>query len=95
VQSALRYTGERFPGIYRITDVCMCEYTSHGHCGVLDGGRVVNDRTLPYLARIAVSHAEAGADMVAPSDIAEGADIVMVKPARAYLDVIQRVREAV
>jgi porphobilinogen synthase len=166
VQSALRYTGEHFPDIYRITDVCMCEYTSHGHCGILKGSRVDNDRTLEYLARIAVSHAEAGADMAAPSDmmdgrvrairnaldakgyadipilsyaakycssfygpfreaadsapafgdrksyqmdyhnkkegikealtdIDEGADIVMVKPALAYLDVIQRVSDAV
>ncbi len=148
-----------------ITDVCLCEYTSHGHCGVVEGGEVLNDPTLEVLARVAVSHAEAGADIVAPSDmmdgrvgairqalddagfervgimsysakyassfyspfrdaarsspafgdrrsyqmdfrnarealreveldIAEGADIVMVKPALAYLDVIARVRES-
>ena len=148
-----------------ITDVCLCEYTSHGHCGVVEGGEVLNDPTLEILARVAVSHAEAGADIVAPSDmmdgrvgairqalddagfervgimsysakyassfyspfrdaarsspafgdrrsyqmdfrnarealreveldIAEGADIVMVKPALAYLDVIAKVRES-
>ncbi len=148
--------------VYIITDVCMCEYTSHGHCGILDGQYVNNDKTLEYLAKISVSHAKAGADMVAPSDmmdariaairhgldqcgfenvpimsyaakysssfygpfrdaagsapsfgdrksyqmdyhnkkealkevkldIAEGADIVMVKPALSYLDVINEV----
>ena len=147
-----------------ITDVCMCEYTSHGHCGILRGQTVDNDKTLDYLSRIALSHVEAGADMVAPSDMmdgrvlairraldgagrtdipimaysvkyasafygpfreaagsapsfgdrksyqmdphnlreglkeaaldaAEGADILMVKPALAYLDVIRAVRE--
>jgi porphobilinogen synthase len=55
-----------------ITDVCLCEYTSHGHCGVIQGETVDNDRTLPLLARMAVSHAEAGADVVAPSDMMDG-----------------------
>jgi porphobilinogen synthase len=166
IQRALRHSRERYPELYLITDVCMCEYTSHGHCGVLEGETVDNDRTLDYLARIALSHAQAGAQMVAPSDmmdgrvlairnalnrggygslpimsyaakycssfygpfreaagsapafgdrktyqmdyhnqregirealsdIEEGADIVMVKPALAYLDVIQRVSELV
>jgi porphobilinogen synthase len=166
VQKALRYTKEQYPEVYRITDVCMCEYTSHGHCGILHEETVHNDQTLDYLARIAVSHARAGADMVAPSDmmdgrifamrtaldkagylntpimsyaakycssyygpfrdaadstpsfgdrksyqmdwhnkkegikealtdIEEGADIVMVKPAIAYLDVIQSVKDCV
>ncbi len=58
--------------VYLVTDVCMCEYTSHGHCGILDGQTVDNDKTLEYLARIAVSHAQAGADMVAPSDMMDG-----------------------
>jgi len=166
VQQAVRRLKEAAPDLYVITDVCMCEYTSHGHCGALDeGGCVVNDVTLEMLAKTAVSHAEAGADMVAPSDmmdgrvaairaaldaegfedvpimaysakyasgyygpfreaadsapalgdrsgyqmdpangdeaireveldIEEGADLVMVKPALAYMDVIWRVKEA-
>ncbi|MDR3160519.1 MAG: porphobilinogen synthase [Spirochaetaceae bacterium] len=164
IQRALRHSREHYPELYLITDVCMCEYTSHGHCGVLEGETVDNDRTLDFLARIARSHARAGAHMVAPSDmmdgrvlairealdregfgqvpvmsyaakycssfygpfreaagsapafgdrrtyqmdyhnqreglrealsdIGEGADIVMVKPALAYLDVIRRVSE--
>ncbi|BDG59226.1 porphobilinogen synthase [Caldinitratiruptor microaerophilus] len=165
VQRAIREIKARFPEMYVITDVCLCEYTDHGHCGVVQDGRVANDPTLDLLAREALSHAEAGADMVAPSDmmdgrvaairkaldengfeeipimaysakyasayygpfrvaaqsaprfgdrrsyqmdppnarealkeveldIAEGADIVMVKPALAYLDVLWRVKEA-
>lgn len=165
IQTALRYTAEHYPELYRITDVCMCEYTSHGHCGMLKGETVDNDRTLVTLSAVALSHARAGAQMVAPSDmmdgrvrairialdaqeytdtavmaysakyssafynpfreaadsapafgdrktyqmdyhnrregvkealadIDEGADIVMVKPAFAYLDVIQSVAEA-
>jgi len=165
VQQAIRTIKEHHPGFTVITDVCMCEYTSHGHCGILDDqGCVLNDVTLEMLAQAAVSHAEAGADMVAPSDmmdgrvgairaaldaegfenvpimaysakyssgyygpfrdaadsapsfgdrrayqmdpangdealretaldIAEGADIVMVKPALAYLDVVRRVKD--
>jgi len=164
VQTAVRGLKEAFPDLVVITDVCLCEYTSHGHCGVVRDGQVLNDPTLELLARAAVSHARAGADMVAPSDmmdgrvgairaaldeaghtetailsyaakyasafygpfreaagsapqfgdrrsyqmdpansnealvevgldIEEGADIVMVKPALAYLDVIRRVRE--
>ena len=164
VQRAVRAIREQVPGIAVITDVCLCEYTSHGHCGVLKDGTVANDETLELLARQAVSHARAGADIVAPSDmmdgrvaairralddngfadcaimaysakfasafygpfreaadsapqfgdrcgyqmdppnareamrevmldIAESADIVMVKPALAYLDVLHRVRE--
>jgi len=165
VQTAVRELKKAFPELVVITDVCLCEYTSHGHCGVVRDGEVLNDPTLHLLARAAVSHARAGADMVAPSDmmdgrvgairaaldeaghgdtailsyaakyasafygpfreaadsapqfgdrrsyqmdpansnealvevgldIEEGADIVMVKPALAYLDVIRRVREA-
>ena len=63
---------EQFPDMYYITDVCMCEYTSHGHCGVLCGHDVNNDATLELLAKTAVSHVEAGADMVAPSDMMDG-----------------------
>jgi len=164
VQVAVRDLKKEFPELVVMTDVCLCEYTSHGHCGVVRDGEVLNDPTLELLARAAVSHARAGADMVAPSDmmdgrvgairaaldaegfgdtailsyaakyasafygpfreaadsapqfgdrrsyqmdpansnealvevgldIEEGADIVMVKPALAYLDVIRRVRE--
>jgi porphobilinogen synthase len=164
VQSAVRRLKEECPGLVVITDVCLCEYTSHGHCGVVEDGDVANDATLELLARAAASHARAGADVVAPSDmmdgrvgairshldeegftgvsilsyaakyasafygpfreaadsapqfgdrssyqmdpanadealvevgmdIDEGADIVMVKPALAYLDVIRRVKE--
>ncbi|MEG1524362.1 MAG: porphobilinogen synthase [Clostridia bacterium] len=165
VQQALRAIRNDFGDrVTLITDICMCEYTSHGHCGILENDYVSNDKTLEYLAKIAVSHAEAGADMVAPSDmmdgrvaairaaldengylntpvlsyavkyassfygpfraaagsapsfgdrktyqmdyhnireglkealldVAEGADILMVKPALAYLDVIRAVKE--
>jgi porphobilinogen synthase len=72
VQRALRALRDRFPELVLITDVCMCEYTSHGHCGILDGDEVDNDATLELLARAAVSHVEAGADVVAPSDMMDG-----------------------
>jgi porphobilinogen synthase len=165
VQQAVRALKKEVPELVVVTDVCMCEYTDHGHCGVLRDGEVVNDETLDLLAREALSHARAGADMVAPSDmmdgrvaairsaldaasfhhlpimsysakfagpfygpfrdaaesapqsgdrrgyqmdaanadeavreaeqdIAEGADIVMVKPAGPFLDIIHRVKEA-
>lgn len=164
IQQAIRAIKKSVPKLLVVTDVCLCEYTSHGHCGIVVNGYVDNDQTLLLLARTAVSHAEAGADMVAPSDmmdgrvkairgaldekglqhipilsyaakyasafygpfreaaeatpqfgdrrsyqmdppnlrealreveqdIAEGADIIMVKPALAYLDVIRRVRD--
>ena len=165
VQQAIRELKAKAPELYVITDVCMCEFTSHGHCGAVDeAGCVINDVTLEMLAQTAVSHAEAGADMVAPSDmmdgrvaairgaldhegftdvpimaysakyasayygpfreaadsapafgdrrayqmdaangdeairetaldISEGADIVMVKPALAYMDIIRRVKD--
>ena len=167
VQQAVRAIKEEYgDSVYVVTDVCMCEYTSHGHCGILCGHDVDNDATLPLLARTALSHVEAGADMVAPSDmmdgrvgairkildenghqeipifaysvkyassfygpfrqaadsapsfgdrktyqmdyhnvkegikealldVEEGADLVMVKPALSYMDVIRRVSEAV
>ena len=72
VQKALREAKKQFPDMYYITDVCMCEYTSHGHCGVLCGHDVNNDATLELLAKTAVSHVEAGSDMVAPSDMMDG-----------------------
>jgi len=164
VQKAMSMIKAALPDIVVIGDVCLCEYTSHGHCGLLDGHDVDNDSTLELLAKVALSHAEAGADMVAPSDmmdgrilairnkldengyknvsimsyavkyasayygpfrdaaqsapqfgdrfsyqmdpangreamreveldIAEGADIIMVKPALAYLDIVRQVRE--
>lgn len=165
VQQAIRIIKNSVPELIVITDVCLCEYTSHGHCGVVTNEQVDNDQTLPLLAKMAVSHVEAGADIVAPSDmmdgrvkvireslderefqhipilsyaakyasafygpfreaaesvpqfgdrrayqmdppnvrealreveqdIAEGADIIMIKPALAYLDVIRQVRDA-
>jgi porphobilinogen synthase len=165
VQAAVRALKREVPGLVVATDVCLCEYTSHGHCGILDGEEIVNDATVEELARAALSHAAAGADIVAPSDmmdgrvgrirdsldnagfsqiavmayaakycsafygpfrdaadsapafgdrrshqmdpgnveealreveldLEEGADIVMVKPALTYLDVIWRVKEA-
>ncbi len=73
VQQGLRVLKDHFgKDIYLVTDICMCEYTSHGHCGILHGQEVDNDPTLERLARIAVSHAQAGADMVAPSDMMDG-----------------------
>jgi porphobilinogen synthase len=164
IQQAIRRIKDVTPDMLVITDVCLCEYTSHGHCGVIKNGTVQNDESLALLAQMALSHAEAGADIVAPSDmmdgrvgairhsldehglsgtpimaysakfasgfygpfreaagsapqfgdrrsyqmdpanvrealrevdldIAEGADIVMVKPAMAYMDVIRRVRD--
>jgi porphobilinogen synthase len=72
VQSAVRAVKAEVPGLVVITDVCLCAYTDHGHCGVFEGGRVLNDPTLESLARIAVSHAQAGADAVAPSDMMDG-----------------------
>ncbi len=164
IQQAIQAIKKSTPELLVVTDVCLCEYTSHGHCGIVANGDVDNDQTLPLLARMALSHVEAGADIVAPSDmmdgrvkairealdekgfqhipilsyaakyasafygpfreatksapqfgdrrsyqmdppnvrealreieqdIAEGADIVMVKPTLAYLDVIRRVRD--
>jgi len=72
VQRAVSEIKDRFPDVLVITDVCACEYTDHGHCGILVDGEVDNDATLPLLARTAVSHARAGADIVAPSDMMDG-----------------------
>ena len=81
-QQAVRTIKAAYPELLVVTDVCLCEYTDHGHCGVLDGAHVVNDATLDLLARTAVSHAEAGADVVAPSDMMDG----RVAAIRAALD---------
>ncbi len=72
IQKTVRELRKKTPDMLVVTDVCMCEYTSHGHCGIVKGGDVDNDETLEYLARMAVSHAEAGADIVAPSDMMDG-----------------------
>ena len=81
-QQAVRTIKAAYPEMLVVTDVCLCEYTDHGHCGVLDGAHVVNDATLDLLTRTAVSHAEAGADVVAPSDMMDG----RVGAIRAALD---------
>ncbi len=72
VQKALREVKKRFPQLCLITDVCLCEYTSHGHCGIVKDGKVLNDPTLDLLSRTALSHTRAGADIVAPSDMMDG-----------------------
>jgi porphobilinogen synthase len=82
VQTALRAIKKAVPEIAAATDVCLCEYTDHGHCGLIVDGQVDNDATLPHLARQALSHAEAGADIVAPSDMMDG----RVGAIRAALD---------
>jgi porphobilinogen synthase len=82
VQQAIRTIKKSVPELLVVTDVCLCEYTSHGHCGVVAYGEVDNDQTLPLLAKTALSHAEAGADIVAPSDMMDG----RVKAIRETLD---------
>jgi porphobilinogen synthase len=72
VQSAVRELKRNVPGLIVITDACLCEYTSHGHCGILDGEEIVNDATVSHLVQVALSHAVAGADFVAPSDMMDG-----------------------
>lgn len=72
VQKAIKKVRELSKDLFIITDVCMCQYTSHGHCGVLEGSKVDNDKSLKYIAEIALSHALAGADMIAPSDMMDG-----------------------
>ncbi|MDD7148796.1 MAG: porphobilinogen synthase, partial [Lachnospiraceae bacterium] len=71
-QRAIRYLKEAYPEFLIIADVCLCEYTSHGHCGLVDGCHILNDETLPLLSRMAVSLTEAGADIIAPSDMMDG-----------------------
>jgi porphobilinogen synthase len=82
VQQALRAVRARVPDLVLLTDVCLCEYTDHGHCGLVEDGEIVNDASLDLLARTAVSHAEAGADAVCPSDMLDG----RVGAIRAALD---------
>ena len=82
MQTAIRYLKEKYPSLYVITDVCMCEYTDHGHCGIIHESEVHNDTTLDYLGQQAVSHVKAGVDMVAPSGMIDG----MVGAIRAALD---------
>ena len=82
VQQGIRAIKAQYPDCYVITDVCMCEYTDHGHCGILHGHTVDNDKTLEVLAKTALSHVQAGADMVAPSDMMDG----RVAAIRAVLD---------
>lgn len=72
MQTAIRYIKSVYPQMLVIADVCLCEYTSHGHCGVVCNGEIINDETLPLLAKMAVSLAEAGADIIAPSDMMDG-----------------------
>jgi len=72
VQKAVRRLKKEFPELLIITDLCLCQYTDHGHCGILEDGKIKNDATLSRLAKIALSHAEAGADMIAPSDMMDG-----------------------
>lgn len=82
VQQALRAIKKELPDLVLITDVCLCEYTSHGHCGIVRGEEIVNDESIELLAREALSHARAGADMVAPSDMFDG----RVQAIRSVLD---------
>ncbi|MGM0499187.1 MAG: porphobilinogen synthase [Bacillota bacterium] len=72
VQKAVRQLKKEFPELLIITDLCLCQYTDHGHCGILENDKIKNDATLDRLAKIALSHAEAGADMIAPSDMMDG-----------------------
>ena len=82
IQQAIRAIKQSVPELLVVTDVCLCEYTSHGHCGLVVNGYIDNDQTLPLLARMALSHVEAGADIVAPSDMMDG----RVKAIREVLD---------
>ena len=78
IQQAIRFIKENYPSLYVVTDVCFCEYTSHGHCGVIHNNDVENDSTLVNLAKQAISHAQAGADMIAPSGMIDGT-VAMVR----------------
>lgn len=78
-QRAVRYIKQRIPNLIVIADVCLCEYTSHGHCGLVEDGKILNDETLPLLAKMAVSLAKAGADMIAPSDMMDGHTAILRK----------------
>jgi porphobilinogen synthase len=80
IQRAIREVKEKVDGVLVITDVCLCEYTSHGHCGVVKDGRVLNDPTLDLLCAEALSHVRAGADVVAPSDMMDGRVALSARP---------------
>lgn len=82
IQQAIRYIKKNYPDLYVITDVCFCEYTSHGHCGIIHENDVDNDATLPNIAKQVISHARAGVDMVAPSGMMDG----MIETIRQALD---------
>lgn len=82
VQTAVRALKKEFPDLIIITDVCLCEYTSHGHCGIVQGNEIVNDASIELLAKEALTHAQAGADIIAPSDMFDG----RVKTIRQILD---------
>lgn len=82
VQKAVKKIKTKYPELLVITDVCLCQYTSHGHCGIIKNGKIDNDATLPYISKTALSHAEAGADLVAPSDMMDG----RIKAIRNILD---------
>lgn len=82
IQQTIRNIKSEFPEIFIISDICMCEYTDHGHCGIIKDNEIINDETLKYLQRQAISHAEAGVDMVAPSGMMDG----MIKSIRDGLD---------
>ena len=82
VQQTVRLLKKELPSLLVITDVCLCEYMTHGHCGIVHGGKILNDPSLKLIARTAVSHAEAGADIIAPSDMMDG----RVRAIRAEVD---------
>lgn len=80
IQRAIRHIKQKYPTMIVIADICLCEYTSHGHCGVINGEHILNDETLPLLAKMAVTTVKAGADMVAPSDMMDG-DVAAIRKA--------------
>ena len=80
IQRAIRHIKQKYPNMVVIADICLCEYTSHGHCGVINGEHILNDETLPLLAKMAVTTVKAGADMVAPSDMMDG-DVAAIRKA--------------
>lgn len=80
IQRAIRHIKQKYPNMVVIADICLCEYTSHGHCGVIEGEHILNDETLPLLAKMAVTTVKAGADMVAPSDMMDG-DVAAIRKA--------------
>lgn len=80
IQKAIRHIKHKYPNMIVIADICLCEYTSHGHCGVIEGEHILNDETLPLLAKMAVTTVKAGADMVAPSDMMDG-DVAAIRKA--------------